>query len=168
MLDMLPFLQAIFYALKLLLPFFLIAIIFELLRKLPTLVSEYRAQKTGISDLDNLSGREFEIWLAGFFKRMGYKNVKLLRESKDYGADILVTNTQGKCWAIQAKKRTGSNVGVSAIGEVLRGKRWYKCDYAMVITNSGFTKQAWDEAAACGVTLWDRRELIKISEEIKS
>lgn len=161
----LPFVQAIFLVFKLLLPFFVIAFIFELLRKLPVLISEYRAKKTGISELDSLSGREFEIWLTGFFKRMGYK-VKLLRKSKDNGADLIVTNKQGQRWAVQAKKRTGSNVGASAIGEVLRGQKWYKCEYAMVVTNSGFTKQACDEAAACDVTLWDRQKLIEISEDM--
>ncbi|MDD3673439.1 MAG: restriction endonuclease, partial [Synergistaceae bacterium] len=138
----------------------------EFLRKIPEYISSYRAKKTGVSELTKLSGREFEIWLANLFRRMGYK-VRLLRGYKDYGADLIVTNFQGRKWAVQAKKRSGSKTGVSAIGEVLRGQNYYKCDLALVVTNSDFTKQAYEEARACGVVLWNREKLISISEKLR-
>lgn len=157
------FLQIIILIFKILLPFIVIAFVLDLLRRLPDIIWSYRARKTGISELDTLSGREFEIWLANFFKSMGY-SVKLLRGYKDRGADLIVTNHQGHKWAVQAKKRTGSRVGVSAIGEVLRGQNYYECDFAIVITNSDFTRQAWEEAEACNVALWNQQKLISISE----
>lgn len=142
-----------------------IAFVLDLLRRIPDIICAYRAKKTGISELDTLSGREFEIWLADFFKRMGFK-VKLLKGYKDNGADLIVMDNKGHKFAIQAKKRTGSNVGVSAIGEVLRGQKWYKCDAALVVTNSDFTKQAWEESRACGVVLWNQQKLISIADNI--
>lgn len=159
------FFQTIFLMLKILLPFIAIAFVFDLLRRLPDIIRSYRARKTGISELDTLSGREFEIWLATFFKRMGYR-VKLLKGFKDSGADLIVIDHKGHKWAAQAKKRTGSNVGVSAIDEVLRGKNYYECDFALVVTNTDFTKQAQEEAEACKVVLWNHQRLISIAENI--
>lgn len=157
------FYQTLISCFKILLPFIAIAFVLDILRKIPNRTC--RAKKTGIFELDTLSGREFEIWLAGFFKRMGF-NVKLLKGYKDSGADLILIDKHGQKWVVQAKKRAGSNVGVSAIGEVLRGQKCYECDVALVVTNSDFTKQAWEEAKACDVVLWNQQKLISIAENI--
>ena len=59
---------------------------------------------------------------------------------------------------IQAKRWKG-NVGISAVQEVVGAKSYYKAKYAMVITNSGFTRSAKDLANVNNVILWNRHTL---------
>jgi restriction system protein len=156
------FVQTIIFCFKILLPFLIVALIFDFIKKIPNIASSYRAKKTGVSELNKLSGREFEVWLKNLFNDMGYK-VKLLKGYKDYGADLIVYAKNHK-WAVQAKKRTGSRVGVSAIGEVLRGQKYHNCDSALIVTNSDFTKQAREEAKVCKVMLWNQQKLINLTK----
>jgi len=125
----------------------------------------YRAKKTGVSETDTMSGREFEIWLKNLLTKYGYK-VKLLKGYKDRGADLIITDGRNRRYAVQAKKLKSGRVGAKVIGEVLRGKNNYNCDGAIIITNQYFTKQAKEEAKSNRVILWDRTKLIEMQEKI--
>ncbi|NLW40097.1 MAG: restriction endonuclease [Tissierellia bacterium] len=112
--------------------------------------------------IDSLSGLEFEDFLKELFIDFGYK-IKDLPYSNDYGADLII----GKGFeeiVIQAKNYSG-NVGNKAIQEVVSAKVYYKCDKAMVITNSYYTQNAIKTAQESGVILIDRDELEKILNE---
>ncbi|MCW4014475.1 MAG: restriction endonuclease, partial [Candidatus Bathyarchaeota archaeon] len=85
-----------------------------------------------IRDLDRLDGREFEDYLATLFGSLGYA-VKLTPESRDYGADLILTNKDGVRIAVQAKKRTKNTVGLDAVQQVIGARGYYKCDIAIVI-----------------------------------
>ncbi len=159
-------LQLLWYILLIAGPFVVLAIAVELLRTLPQRLAERRAERLGISDLDYMTGREFEVWLASRFKALGYE-VKVHRGFKDKGADMLVRDRSGRTYAVQAKKRDSGSVGVKVLGEVLRGMRYYNCDGAIVVTNQKFTEQTWEEARKFGVLLWDRRKLIEIEEQLR-
>ena len=63
--------------------------------------------------------------------------------------------------AVQVKKYTG-RVGVAAVQEVYAAKTYYNAAYAIVVTNSYFTKQARELAAKLYVTLVDRDKLIAL------
>lgn len=92
-----------------------------------------------------------------------YQKIKDLPYSNDYGADLII----GKGFeeiVIQAKNYSG-NVGNKAIQEVVSAKVYYKCDKAMVITNSYYTQNAIKTAQESGVILIDRDELEKILNE---
>ncbi len=68
---------------------------------------------------------------------------------------------------IQAKRYSAKNrVSLSAVQEVYAAKAYYKANQAWVVTNSYFTKQAKELAAACDVTLVDRADLQKFINEV--
>ena len=86
-------------------------------------------------------------------KSMGYKNVKVTQASGDFGADVLAFNTKGEYVCIQCKHYI-KPVGIKAVQEIYSAKQYYKCQKAMVITNSTFTQAAIDLANKTGVDLW--------------
>ncbi|MDH7578506.1 MAG: restriction endonuclease [Bacillota bacterium] len=155
------------YFFNVLLVIFAFVMLTSLIRYLPDLIMDLRYKRVGLDETDNMSGREFEYWLKSQFKRMNYK-VTLHRGYKDKGADLIVINSQGQKFAVQAKKLNSGSIGAKVIGEALRGKLNYKCDRALVVTNQKFTEQALEEAEACGVILWDRKKLLEILEDLKA
>ncbi len=117
------------------------------------------SKKVTISDIDQMSGREFEDFLVSLFKTRGY-NTKHLRGSRDQGADLSIEKYNIKT-VIQAKKWK-ENVNNSAIQEVVAAKEVYNCAKAIVITNSFFTRAAIELAKANQVNLWNREKLKEI------
>jgi restriction system protein len=113
---------------------------------------------SGIADIDQLNGRQFEKRLAAHFRRQGYQ-VDLTPYQGDFGADLIIER-DGVPTAIQAK-RWKEYVGVGAVQEIVSAKAYYQCQHAMVVTNSAFTQAARQLAASNEVTLWDRRALIR-------
>lgn len=136
----------------------------ELLRK--DVIKEYKINKlqeglsgdyiVTIEDVDTLNGYEFEDFLGKLFKNLGY-NVHNTSYSGDFGADLIIEKNNRKI-AIQAKNYSG-NVGLEAVQQALSGKSYYKCNEAMVITNSYFTRQAIELAGTSGVDLVNRDKL---------
>ena len=109
------------------------------------------------TDYSNMPGYEFEEFVAKILKQDGFTNVKVSKKSGDHGIDI-VANKNGILYGIQCK-RYKDKVGNGAVQEAYTGAAYYKCDKAMVITNSEFTKAAIDEAKKIGVELWDGDKL---------
>ena len=107
------------------------------------------------AEIDRMTGRQFEEWLARFFSR-GY-DVALTPEQGDYGADLILK--KGPVTTVVQAKRWSGKVGVSAIQEITAAKGYYKADSAMVVTNSFFTKEAIELARRNNVVLWDRKKL---------
>jgi hypothetical protein len=117
-----------------------------------------RLTAAGIDRIDTMSGLEFEQYLERLFSRLGYQ-VERTQYSGDFGADLIVARKDERC-VIQAK-RMSSSVGVAAIQQAVAACAMYDCDYAMVVTNNRFTRQAEALAAANDVELWDRERLIE-------
>lgn len=130
-------------------------------------IMQNRLRRTGLNKIDTMPGAMFEQRLRVLFKDLGYK-VELTKASNDYGADLILSK-DGIRTVVQAK-RYRKKVGIKAIQEAVAAKGPYKCDKAMVVTNSFYTKQAWNLAKANDVVLWNRKELIhallKVSEKI--
>lgn len=114
--------------------------------------------KSGIDQIDTMSGHGFEKYLEVLFEKLGYR-VERTRYIGDYGAD-LVTRKDGVKTVIQAK-RYKKKVGVKAVQEAVASKGYYGCEKAMVVTNSYFTAQARRLASSNDVTLWDRKDLAR-------
>ena len=108
------------------------------------------------AELDQLSGVEFEEFLAGLFRTQGYA-AELTPTSGDYGADLILSK-DGRRIAVQAKRYTGS-VGVQAVQEALSGLAYYQCDTAWVITTGAFTTNALELAQKSGVKMIGRSEI---------
>ena len=89
----------------------------------------------------NMTGNEYEQFVAGKLRREGYHEVIVTSKSNDHGADILAIAPDGKRVVIQCKhyKRT---VGQRAVQDAVSARNYYHYDRSMVITNSKYTKQA--------------------------
>jgi HJR/Mrr/RecB family endonuclease len=119
-------------------------------------------ESLAISDVDEMTGRQFENYLAGLLRARGCTNVRLT-QTYDLGVDIIATY-QGVTWGIQAK-RQGSHVRLGAVRAVYSALQYYNCDRAMVITNSFYTGQAWRLARSNHTVLVGRHELSQWIDE---
>ena len=111
-------------------------------------------------NVDQLTGVEFEHYCAQLLLRNHFQKVSYTKASGDHGAD-LIAYRDGLKFAIQCKCYKRS-VGNKAIQEVITGKLYYNADFAIVMTNNYFTKQARDEAQKLNVMLWDRNIIRKM------
>lgn len=107
-------------------------------------------------ELDQLSGVEFEEFLAGLFRVQGYV-AELTPTTADYGADLILSK-DGHRIAVQAKRYVGC-VGVSAVQEALSGQAYYQCHTAWVITTGTFTANALVLAKKSGVKMIGRSDI---------
>lgn len=114
-------------------------------------------------DFDNMDGHEFECFCADLLKRLGYMHVKITKESRDYGIDILAEKDDIS-YAIQCKCYKG-NIGTKAIQEAYSGKNIYNRDIGVVITNRYFTPSAIKTAEINKIKLWNRDKLLKFIEQ---
>lgn len=104
----------------------------------------------------SLSGHEFELFLADYFRSQGYV-VDMTPRTTDQGADLLLRKDQRRI-AVQAKQWKG-NVGNKAVQAVHAGRTFYNANEAWVITTSSFTKAAQDAATRLSVRLVTGPEL---------
>ncbi len=111
-----------------------------------------------LTDIDNMSGVEFESYLCSFYKAQGY-SAKMTRASGDYGADLLLIKN-GRKIVVQAKN-SKSKVSISAVQEVIGARGHYSADEAWVVTNNYYTKPAQELAASNRVILIDRDALAR-------
>ncbi|MCH7320270.1 restriction endonuclease [Solibacillus sp. MA9] len=118
-----------------------------------------KLRKSGIREVDQMSGEDFEYFLGELFKRRGFK-VNYTATSGDYGADLILKDGKDII-AVQAK-RYSSTVGVKAVQEIIGAVKMYDATEAWVVTNSHFTKQAEKLADINDVYLIDREELIQL------
>lgn len=148
---------------------FALALLLGIIKAIPDLIMNSRARKAGVDKVDSMDGKFFEIWLAHQFRRAGY-TVKRTRYQKDHGVDLILTTPKGTKIAIQAKKlgQRKGRVGAKALGEVIRGQKYYNCDKAMMVTNQGYTEQAREEARKIGIELVDRENLIAFVNKINA
>lgn len=115
-----------------------------------------RYAQAGIADIDYFNGKEFEQYLEALFKKLGHQ-VQFTPYQGDFGADLVLQRGDQKT-VVQAK-RYNRRVGVKAVQEAVASKDYYRCDKAMVVTNSYFSRHAETLAKANRVELWDRDTL---------
>lgn len=111
-----------------------------------------------MSEVDSMSGNDFEKFLGELFTTRGFK-AEYTPTTGDQGADLILEKF-GERVAVQAKCYTGL-VSNSSIQEVIGSKAIYNCKQAIAITNSYFTKSAKILAEANSVELWERDRLEK-------
>ncbi|MGB7892127.1 MAG: restriction endonuclease [Microcoleus sp.] len=120
--------------------------------------SRKRLLDSGILEVDEMTGKEFENFLYLYFINFGY-SVKLTQDSQDYGADLILYK-DGSTTVVQAK-RSKNPIGIKAVQEVAGAVRHYKGNNGRVITNNRFTENAYNLAKSNDVELWDRKRLIE-------
>ena len=138
--------------------------ILELLRKRKKKIKLDRFERSLLgeesvkaSNIDGMTGFEFEEFLFQFFKTCGYI-VTITKPGHDYGADLILERF-GERTVVQAKRQKRS-IGVKAIQEVATARNYYSAHKAMVIISGTFTKNAKELAKSNGVELWDRTRLM--------
>jgi restriction system protein len=112
-----------------------------------------------LRDIDYMDGLQFEKFLKPVFERQGYIT-EVTKGSGDYGADLILRKGHKKL-VVQAK-RYSSNIGVSAVQQVVAAVNFYKANGAIVVTNQYFTPAAIQLAKVNGVRLIDRDELARM------
>lgn len=119
----------------------------------------YRSVKLNrnIAEIDNMSGLDFEKYVAALLKQQGYTRIKLT-EKFDYGVDI-IAHKDGIRWGVQVK-RYSDLVKMAAVQQAVAGLKYYRCHRAMVVTNSTFSKQAKVLATVNECVLIDRTEIL--------
>lgn len=124
-----------------------------------------RMRQSGIAEIDQMTGRQFEEYVGTLFQHQGYK-VSYTPTSGDFGADLILNKGQ-ETIAVQAK-RYKKAVGVKAVQEVIPSINMYNAEVAWVITNSTYTKQASTLAKKNNVRMIDRDELIQMILEMQA
>lgn len=117
----------------------------------------YYHSLSSVMDVSQMTGKQFEEFLARLFRSMGYSEIRMT-PSNDQGGDIVCISPEGVPTVIQAKRWNGS-VGNKAVQEVLGAMRHYECINGVVVTNSTFTSAAIQLASSADVTLHDNRWL---------
>lgn len=109
-----------------------------------------------MKQVDELSGVEFELFLAYLYERNGWL-VELTSATGDYGADLVVRKP-GRVVIIQAKHYSG-NVGYDAVKEAFTAKAIYEANEAVVISTAEYTDQAKVAAKKLNIRLLGRYDV---------
>lgn len=118
----------------------------------------------GLSEIDKMTGIQFEDWLRVLFSNLGY-SITTTPSTNDYGADLIIRKGN-EIRVIQAK-RYKKRVGIRAVQEVVGAVAHYKATHGSVVTNNYFTTQAEQLARSNNIKLVDRDQLIKLYQEGK-
>ena len=140
-----------------LLPFVLCFLIKNaIIKRRQNKLNEGKIKIYDISQINSLSGTEFEKYLKLLFEKMGYR-VQTTKKSKDFGVDLILEKNKKKT-IVQAKCYSHT-VGVSAIQEIISARNHYNIFEALVVTNQKFSKEAEVLAEENKVMLAGRAEL---------
>lgn len=126
---------------------------------IPTGLRAERVRRSGIAEVDEMSGGEFEGRLENLFGDLGFV-VTRTGASGDFGAD-LVCERDGERVVVQAKRYEGS-VGIEAVQQVVGATRYYDAGRALVVTNSACTPAATALAHVHDVELVERDALVRL------
>jgi restriction system protein len=117
---------------------------------------DLKSAASGMADIDQMSGVEFEEFVAAQLRIRGW-SVTHTAGSGDYGVD-LIANRDGTRMAVQCK-RLAKAVGVAAVQQVVSGALHHRCDQTVVVTNQAFTKAARQLATTHRCRLVAREQL---------
>lgn len=119
------------------------------------------------SNLNRLSGTDFEKYVAELLKENGFTSVSITQHSYDGGRDI-VAQKDGLSYIFQCKKKKMEDgkmktVRINALQEIFYAKG--QSDHvAVVVTNSRFAKPTIKSANERGILCWDWKVLKKMKE----
>lgn len=126
------------------------------LRRADRIELDRRYRSTGFERMDEMSGVEFEDFVAAILRHSGYA-VTATQVTGDYGVDLVAVR-DGVHTAVQCK-RQARPVGVGAVQEAVAGRAFHGCTATMVVTNHSFTRAARTLAQVHRCDLVDRPRL---------
>ena len=125
--------------------------------------------KIGIEDIDKMQdGIDFERYLQRLLVELGYHDAYKTVNSRDFGADVVFTDSRGDRAIIQAKRYdTEYQIGLDAVQQVYTAKNYYRAKKTLVLTSTTYTDSSETLAGVNGVLLLDRSDLIEIIANFK-
>ncbi|KHF39719.1 restriction endonuclease [Halalkalibacter okhensis] len=118
--------------------------------------------KISISDIDRMSGHDFEDYLYVLFVALGYEETFLTKKSRDFGADLLFRDRLEAQTVVQAK-RIADKIGLEAVQEIYAAQAYYGADQALIVTSAGDISEPCRKlATATKVRIVTREDLIEI------
>ncbi|MDT8862984.1 restriction endonuclease [Alkalihalobacillus sp. MEB130] len=122
----------------------------------------FDVSKISITDIDQMSGHEFEDYLYVLFVALGYEETFLTKKSRDFGADLLFRDRSRRETVVQAKRIT-EKVGLDAVQEIFAAQAYYQADKAVIITTAKkLSEPCMKLAAATKVSIIARDDLIEM------
>jgi restriction system protein len=116
-----------------------------------------------LEQVRELTPSQFEAYVAyRLFGRRGY-HVENIRDTKDGGVDILVTDRNGQQAIVQCKRYRGT-VGAPIVRDLYGTMIHAGVSYAFLVTNSTFSEEARIWAAGKPIELIDGRRLVQLSQ----
>ena len=113
-------------------------------------------QRSGMTAVDAMTGRQFEVLLENFFANKGYR-VARIGGRGNFGADLLLNDAHGRM-IVQARRWNGV-VPHDAVQQAIDAMVRYRAPRALVVTSSDYSQQAVTAANSNGVKLWNRATL---------
>lgn len=112
------------------------------------------------NNFQNITPYEFEQIVARLFRAMGF-SCEVTSKSGDYGVDV-VARKGTETVAIQCKRNSDENLVGNRTITMLVGAMLHirtRATRGIVVTTSGFTRQAKHQAEGCPIELWDKSRL---------
>ena len=119
---------------------------------------EAKYVKSGLREIDAMTGHDFENYVAAKLRAAGYR-VAMTRATGDFGVDLIARKGKERM-AVQCK-RHGRRVGAAAVQQVVAGSLLHGCTSTMVVSNQEFTPAAIELAQVHLCELVGRRRLPK-------
>jgi restriction system protein len=117
-----------------------------------------RTKALTMADIATMDGLVFEQYVGKLLASQGYSGIRFT-ERYDLGVDI-IARRNGIVWGVQVK-RYSHVVKAAAVRQVVTALKSYKCDRAMVITNSTYSRPARLLADSNDCILIDNTELTR-------
>jgi restriction system protein len=130
----------------------------------PRWYRERRYRGLGLAQVDGMSGREFEHYVAKLLASQGYK-VRVTPSSGDLGVDVVASKGH-ESYAVQVK-RHASKLSRTSVSDAVAGRVHYRCTKAMVVTNSFFSPGAVQLAESTECVLVDRDTLARWVDQFR-
>jgi hypothetical protein len=112
--------------------------------------------RSGMTAVDAMTGRQFEVFLEHFFANKGYR-VGRIGGRGAFGGDLLLKGAHGRT-IVQARRWNGL-VGRDAVQQAVAAMAHYGAARALVVTSSDYSRDAVTAANSTGVILWNRAAL---------
>jgi restriction system protein len=130
--------------------------------RLRPLGGDKRWRALTLAQLQALTPSEFEEYIARrIFERQGYQVVNV-RDTKDGGIDVLLTDTKGQQAVVQCK-RYRQNVGEPIVRDLYGTMIHAGATHAYLITTAGFSAEAKRWAIGKPITLIDGKRLVELA-----
>jgi restriction system protein len=123
------------------------------------IIDRYQPAEPAVEFEDTMTGREFELYCRDILHEAGW-HAALTPGSGDQGADI-IAEKDGRRVVIQCKFYSGT-VGNRAVQEAYAAAAFQDARYAVVVTNSVYTKSAYQLAHKNGVLLMHHSDLERL------